>query len=673
MRAILSKLLKNLPTVLGVFLLFGAIYVVHKEFAHLKLADITASLGKIPTHSLLIAALWTFVSYWVLTFYDQLGTIYAGHRVSYWRVTFASFCAYTLAHNLGFAAVSGAAVRYRLYALWGLTPLQIGKVVAFCSLTFGLGGMVLGGVILVAIPEGVPFFGDKLPRWAFTAIGIVLFAIVLAYVTLSKVLGKRRIMGHEIELPHLSMAFIQVALATVDVAVTAAIFYTLLPPVPGLTFFHFLAVYLASYTAGLAATLPGGIGVFDGAMLLGLSPYLDAPTILGAIVVFRLYYYIIPLFFAGSLFTGNELIIRGGSLLRGTKIGRGARTMSRWGEADFAIGVATGIVALCGVLLMALSIVALPSDLSWIDPDFGDMAQNANQLLPSVIGAALMVLSIGLTNRVTLAWGTTLVLLLAAAGITAAQGQDVWIPGVLFVSMMLIAPFRSAFYRGARMFTGTLQVGTALPLFALVVCALALAAFAHNMRGLADASWWEIIISPELPNSVRFIVAVTVLALLVAVGRLMRPGSVSYLAWDAAAQERYVALGGTPPLDAEGLILGEAERAGIPFRRVHGVLLGLGEAGAETDRSSAIWRLRDLAAQEGLDPAVWRADLRSLRVYGALGLAALPLGPDGLPLPEQKGDAPQVRHYLCCVAERDLHRLLPLLPEMSEAAGQTSR
>ena len=39
----------------------------------------------------------------------------------------------------------------------------------------------------------------------------------------------------------------------------------------GLTWLIFLGVYVASYTAGLAANLPGGIGVFDTAMLLGLA------------------------------------------------------------------------------------------------------------------------------------------------------------------------------------------------------------------------------------------------------------------------------------------------------------------------------------------------------------------------------------------------------------------
>src|SRR5262252_1182634 len=91
------------------------------------------------------------------------------------------------------------------------------------------------------------------------------------------------------------------------------------------------------------------------------------------------------------------------------------------------------------------------------------------------------------------------------------------------------------------------------------------------------------------------------------------------------------------------------------------VLRGLGDpVGAEADRVSAIWRLRDLAQQEGLDPAFWRAGPRLLKVYADLGLTALPLGPDGLPLPESPDETPAAAQYLVCVAERDLKTLLPL-------------
>lgn len=308
---------RHLPTLIGLILLAGAIFVVQREFRHLKWHDIKEALATIPPSALAISFLWTVLSYYILTFYDRLGTIYAGHKVSYGRVCFASFCAYTLSHNLGLAAVSGAAVRFRLYSQWGLSPLQIGKLVAFCSFTFGLGGLVLGSAVLFILPAAeVPFFGPYVPQPGIWAIAAALLAIVLGYVSLSRILRPFRLFGHMIELPGWRMAILQVFLATIDVAVTATIFHALLPSGTGLNWVVFLAVYLAAYTGGLAANLPGGIGVFDTAMLVGLQPFVEAPQIIAAIVVFRLYYYIIPLFIAAPLFSGNELVNRGGSLLR---------------------------------------------------------------------------------------------------------------------------------------------------------------------------------------------------------------------------------------------------------------------------------------------------------------------------------------------------------------------
>ncbi len=667
-----TKLLRHAPALLGVGLLIGAIYVVQREFRNLKLEDIATAVEAIPVHALAISFVWTVLSYGVLTFYDRLGTIYAGHKVSYRRVSFASFCAYALSHNLGFAAVSGAAVRYRLYAHWGLTPLQIAKVVAFCSLTFGLGGMVLGGAILFLEPGSIPFFGQHLPHWALYGVGLLLWAIVGAYVTLSRVVGRVRLFGHEVSLPGWRMAILQVLLATVDVAITASIFYALLPHAPGLTWLIFLGVYVASYTAGLAANLPGGIGVFDTAMLLGLAPYFDAPVILGAIVVFRLYYYIIPLFLAGGMFAGNELLLRGGAVLGKVRGPGGLDALSKWREPDFAVAAATGVVALCGGLLLALGALAPEPDLTWIDPDFADLAAQASQFVPSLIGAGLVVLAIGLSQRVNLAWGATLVLLLVGAAFTAAQGERLWIVAVLILAVMLLAPFRACFYRHARLFSGPMSLETAMPLFGLIGCILALAAFERHVRYMQDNSWWEIVLSRNVPNSLRATVALAVAIGLLAIWRLIRPGRVHFLPWNAEARRRMLVMGANPMEPADGVVLGEAELAGIVFRRCGRVLLGLGDpAGDKTDRVSAIWRLRDLAAQEGLDPAIWCAGPGLLKVYGDLGLTALPLGADGLPLPESPDVTPPACQYLVCVAERDLTTLLPLLPGL--AASQNRR
>ena len=672
MLAVLKKVARQLPAVLGVLLLGGAIYVVWKEFHHLKISDIRAALSDISTKALVGSFIWTVLSYGVLTFYDRLGTMYAGHKVSYARVSFASFCAYSLSHNLGFAAVSGAAVRYRLYAHWGLTPVQIAKVIAFCSLTFGLGGMVLGGCILFIEPEAVPFLGTIIPHWGMYLIAMLLWGIVIGYISLSRFVGKFMVFGVHVELPHWKMAFVQVALATVDVAVTAAIMYQLLPDAPNLTFARFLGVYLSSYTAGLAANVPGGLGVFDTAMLLGLEPYMSAPRILGGIVVFRLYYYIIPLFIAGTLFSGNEIVMRGGALFRRGKPAPRTAARSVFSERSFAVVASTGSVALCGAMLLGIGVLDDKPQFPWFDADFAEVAANAGQFVPSLIGAALMVFAIGLTRRVTFAWFMTIILLVIGACYTTAQGFSTWVPAVLLFTAVLIAPFREAYYRHARVIKSPLQPGTLVPLLVLAVCVLNLALLEPRVRGMSENSLFDLVTSPDFSNGSRVTLALVVVLGLLALWRVIRPVRVRWLEWKGEGRLRYASLGiEDPPATADGVVFGESERAAVPFRRVGRVLLGLGDpAGAESDRVSAIWNLRDLAVQEHRDPAFYRGGAGLAKVYEDLGLTPVALGSDGLLSTEAAGAAAD--EFLYCVAERDLGLLAPLLPEVAKRRLQNA-
>jgi uncharacterized membrane protein YbhN (UPF0104 family) len=658
----LKRILRQLPAVLGVLLLVGAIYVVQKEFRNLKIADIRKALDAIPETALVISFIWTLLSYFILTFYDRLGTFYAGRAVSYGKVAFASFCAYSLAHNLGFAAVSGAAVRYRLYAHWGLTPLQIGKVVAFCSLTFGLGGMVLGGIILVWEPEAVPFFGALLPHWAMYSIAMLLWAIVAAYITLSKMVGVIRVFGNEVELPSWRMAILQVLLATVDVAVTAAIFYALLPSGTGLNYVRFLGVYVASYTAGLAANLPGGLGVFDTAMLLGLQPYLQPPEIIGAIVVFRLYYYIIPLFLAGTLFAGNELLLRGRGVMGGPAKLKSVQAIGRWSQPDFAAAAGTGAVGICGALLLSLGV--LHGVLRRGTPD---MLLGVSEFATSLAGSFLMVLAVGLAQRVKMAWSLSLVLLGAAAVGTAWYGEPAWVPLALCLAALMIAPFHRTFYRSARLFSTGLQAGTIIPLLALVGCILALSNIRPRVRWLANDSWWVVIMSPHVPDTLRIAMAAAVVLGLLALWALMRPGHVHPAAYDREGRAAYAALGSDPPASADGLVWGDGGSSAIAFRRLGTLLVGLGDpAGSPSDAPSAIWRLRDLARQEKRHPAVWRAGPDLLNIYADIGLTGLPLDHDGVPVADAEDDPlPHATSFLVCQAERDLPELLKLLPDLA--------
>ena len=653
---LLRWLARHSPAVVGLGLLLAAAYTLKTTFDKLALSDVTHAIAAIPGRAVWLAVGATVLSYWLLTLYDWLGTRFAGHPVSYPRVCFGSFCAYALAHSLGLPVVSGAAVRYRLYAHWGLTPAEIARLIAFCSLTFGFGGLTLGGAILLLHPDWVPYLGHEVPKILFRVVGAAAWIAVIAYVTLARLVPRVAIFGYDIALPGLPMAFAQVILATIDLGLTAAIFHILLAGPHDLTYPRFLAIYLTAYAAGLATNLPGGIGVFDSGMLLGLRHFLPAPRILGALALFRLCYYIVPLFLAGGLFSGHELVLHR------------KRSAGPLGETGLAVATASAAVALTGVLLLSLAMLEPRPHLPEAIEDIAGMAALAGPFIPSLAGAALLVLAIGLIRRVKLAWSLTIGLLALAALATALEGEPWWVPAACVLSALLLAPYPSAFYRRARLLTEPLSPANALALLGLAMVTIVFASLARHVPSLPQGPWWQLILSPGLPGPLRLSVALAMIVAATALWRLLRPGRVRFLSWDGMAWERYAALGAIPPAAADGMVLGEAGRAAIAFRRVGRIMLGLGDpVGPASDRVSAIWRLRDLAQQEDRDPAIWGAGSDLLTVYADLGLAILPLGTDGLPSPQPVAEKPR---FLACVAERDLSLLLPLLPKL--AAGEAS-
>jgi len=640
----LALLKRHGPTVFGLLILFGALFVVQREFRTLSWQDIRGALHATPYSALWSAAGFTLLAYLVLTAYDRLGSVYAGHPVSYARTSLASFVAYSLANNLGFATVSGAAIRYRFYAAWGLPPVAIAKVVAFTSLTFGLGGFALGGLVLIVEPEVLPFFGEGTPHWAMQAVGGLLWCIVGAYIVLARFVPHFRLFGHQIDLPGFRMALMQTALASADVAVTALIFWALLPPVEGLTFLHFLGIYVAAYTAGIAANVPGGIGVFDGAILFGLSGYLPTPEVVGALLLFRLFYYIVPLFLAGLLFAAFEVSQRRHLLDRFAP------------ERGVAISFEVpAMAALAGLAAMTLIFIgALPPKPGPLDGAFAFMDEAASHFAASILGSLLLLAAYGLVRRLAIAWWSAMLLLLAATAVVWLRGEPWWLTGGFALQVVLLATVRPAFYRDARLHAEALTGETVAAVAALGLCALTLAMVAYEGR-FAELSWWGVVLSAEAPNTLRFAVGLAGVLLLVAAFRLLRPAPRRALPYGPEAQVRLAALGARAPADADGAFFGEAGRAGFAFLRRNGIWLALGDpAGEERDRVSAIWRFRDICEQAGVDPAFWNIGPELLRVYADIGLTAFPL--DGAPA-----------RFLACRAEHDLAALLPLLPGRDDA------
>jgi len=160
----------------------AALLALYHELRHYRPQEIRVALEGIPVGRLLLALLFTVLSYALLTLYDWMGLRYAGAKLGYGRVAFASFSAYVFSYNIGFSVLGGAAVRYRLYSGWGFSGLEVARVIVFVAATFWLGlATVLGSLFLTG--TGAEQLG--LPVWAERGLGAGMVAAVAAYLASS--------------------------------------------------------------------------------------------------------------------------------------------------------------------------------------------------------------------------------------------------------------------------------------------------------------------------------------------------------------------------------------------------------------------------------------------------------------------------------------------------------
>ncbi len=171
----MERLRASLPALLGALLFGVALLVLRHELGGVRYHVLSTALLSLPPAAVLGAALLTAANYAVLTGYDQLSFVYIGKRVDRWRISAASFLAYAVANNVGFAMFSGASVRYRFYSRWGTTPSELSRIVLFYSTTFWLGLLLLGGAgLVVSPPAGLAAFSGG--AWA-RPLGTVLLAL----------------------------------------------------------------------------------------------------------------------------------------------------------------------------------------------------------------------------------------------------------------------------------------------------------------------------------------------------------------------------------------------------------------------------------------------------------------------------------------------------------------
>jgi uncharacterized membrane protein YbhN (UPF0104 family) len=298
--------------VLSLTIIVIAVVVLYRILREIDPDELIDAIEATDWRTLLFAGLFVAGGYLTLTFYDLFALRTIGRAdVPYRIAALAGFTSYAVGHNVGASVFSGGAVRYRIYSASGLSVIDVTKICFVAGLTFWLGNATVLGLGVLYNPLAARAL-DQLPLWSNRLIAIVILGLLAAYV--AWVWVKPRIIGREgwqVTLPGGPLTLLQIVIGIVDLACCAAAMYMLVPDEPNLGFVTVAVIFVAATLLGFASHAPGGLGVFDAAMLVALWQF-DKEDLLAGLLLFRLLYYIVPFVLSLAVLGSRELLLSRG-------------------------------------------------------------------------------------------------------------------------------------------------------------------------------------------------------------------------------------------------------------------------------------------------------------------------------------------------------------------------
>jgi phosphatidylglycerol lysyltransferase len=627
-RPVLSERVRHaLPVLAGLVLFAAALEVLRVELRAISWPELTAAVGRVPRGQLALAIALTVLSYAVLTGYDQLAFAYIGKPLPRARIALTSFLAYAISNNVGLAMLSGASVRYRFYTRWGVTAEELSYIVFSYSVTFWLGLFALGGFSLVVAP--LPGARVLPAHRLLTLAGWLLMLVPVAYVVIATFRRRPlRLWRVELPMPSPRIAAAQLVLSSVDWALAGAVLYVLLPP-GTLSFVAFLALFLVAILLGMASHVPGGIGVFEGLMVLLLKPYMSSGQLLPALVVFRAVYYLMPLTVAMIGLVLDDVHQRRAQAARaGAVVGRLTEQFT-----PRVLAIFTFLGGL--VLLFSGATPASGTRLALLSRVVPLQVIEASHFLASVAGAGLLVLSQGLRRRLDGAYYLASVLLILGITASMLKGYDYEEATLLLLVLAVLWRTRPAFDRRAAFFETRFSAPWVAAVIGAVGASVWLGLFAFKHVDYSRDLWWQFELQGDASRFLRASVGAAVVLLLFALARLIGYGPHEAPAPTPAdlqdAEKAIAAQTSTSPnlvfLKDKSLLFDDTRSAFIMYAVQRRTWAALGDPVGPEERLTDLVRLfLERCADFGGIPVFYEVTRAHLHRYADFGLTFVKLG-----------------------------------------------
>lgn len=298
-----KRLLLKLITILAVG---GAAYLLYNTLKEYTWDEIYTALRAIPFSHLALGLAFAAGSYLCLSCFDALAVRYVGKPLRFHQTLLASFVSLSIGHNVGVAALSSGAVRYRYYARWGLTAADVALVIVFCGVTVALGLMTVGAGALMLRPQDAAELTGLSQEAIFGFAALAAILPVAYLVCAAFVRQPLKAFDREFRLPKLPIAAAQLVVGTVNFACVAASLHQMLSAFAEASYLKVAAVSIIANIAAIISHVPGGIGVLE-ATVVHILPGAES---VAAVIAFRVIYYFVPLAIGLVMLAISEIAIK---------------------------------------------------------------------------------------------------------------------------------------------------------------------------------------------------------------------------------------------------------------------------------------------------------------------------------------------------------------------------
>lgn len=629
----LARYAKPLAALLTLIVFSFVGYAIYQLTEEVRYDDVVRGLQSTSLSSILLAVFFTALSFATLCLYDWNALSWIGRKRPLGEVALTAFSAYAVGNVAGFGALSGGAIRYRAYSRAGLAPDDIGRIIAFVTVSFTLGLAVITSVALIPMsPEIGPLFGVD-PVWVRTTAILILVALVALYGVIrwksppsGEGDGKARpfLSGRLIDSRTVSRQFLVTVL---DIAFSSSVVYALLPAGAAISWPAFFAVYAVAVGLGIVSHVPGGIGVFEAVIIAALGNQVGTDEILAALVAYRLIYYVLPLVIAIVLVSAAEF-----REMAARPISPGiVRTASR--IAPLLLATLTLIL---GVMLVVSSVTPTPSEtaafLSTILPL--PVVEGAH-FIASLLGLLLVIAARGIAQRLDGAWWTTVIA--AAVALVLSLVKAVALVEATMLAVLLVCLFvsRRLFVRPASLFRQTLNSTSLLAIAVLVISATVVMLFVYRDVQYSHDLWWQFEFEADAPRSLRAMLGLTILSSTIAIFSLLRPAALPVAVADEDALRRAVAIADAQD-EADANLVRTGDKAvmfspdGEAFimyaKQGRSFIAFLDPVGPRNARAELVWQFVETARAAGCRAVFYQASPALLPAIADAGMKAFKLG-----------------------------------------------